>query len=84
MLGLVPSIHAFFPSRGGKGVDPRDKPEDDGGVFGTAVKRPQTLCSAEGGTWRPWRYGLGLRSAAYPPPILGMMQTSLSAPSVAW
>jgi hypothetical protein len=28
MLGLVPSIHAF-PEARKKGVDPRDKPEDD-------------------------------------------------------
>jgi hypothetical protein len=32
MLGLVPSIHVFLAGRqlGWKGVDPRDKPEDDG------------------------------------------------------
>ena len=30
MAGLVPAIHVFTPPR--KGVDPRDKPGDDGGV----------------------------------------------------
>jgi hypothetical protein len=36
MLGLVPSIHAFLPSRGSEDVDPRDKPEDDGLFCGGA------------------------------------------------